>query len=199
MAAIALGLPPDEIGTLPLPVRHIEPSKLLRVSRFSAGEPFFGRNPDGRFSSADGSYGSCYLGRTLKVAVAETILHDLVPQRGKFIVPASELTRYVWYFSGPDLVLADMTGTHLKRLGAHGEISTTTDYDTTQAWAKALHCHPQNVDGLLYVSRHVNTDLAVVLFDRAARKLVTTKHESLIQHRSFKRTAAALGIQVATY
>lgn len=131
--------------------------------------------------------------------MAETVLHDLVPRQGKFTVPASELDRQVWRFNGPDLVLANMTGTHLKRLGAHGEFSTTTDYLITKEWAAVVHAHPENVDGFLYVSRHVNTDKAVVLFDRAAHKLAQGTHQGLIKNRRFNYIAAALGIHVPTY
>lgn len=38
-------------------------------------------------------------------------------------------------------------------------------------WSRALHDHPERVDGLLYMSRHINDAHAVVVFDRAAHKL----------------------------
>lgn len=182
-----------------LPVRSLAPSSLYRVSRYETGEPFFGLNPDGRFSSADGSYGSCYLGSTLTVAVAETLLHDQVPQHGKYALPASEFARHVWRFEGPDLNLANLTGKHLKRLGGHGELSTTGDYAISQEWASAVHRHSQNVDGILYVSRHINTAYAVVLFDRAKVKLASGTHQELLRHQAFNRVAAGLGIKVAMY
>jgi len=35
----------------------------------------------------------------------------------------------------------------------------------------AIHEHPDAVDGILFMSRHINTERSVALFDRARRKL----------------------------
>jgi hypothetical protein len=34
-------------------------------------------------------------------------------------------------------------------------------------WSMAVHAHPQNVDGIYFVSRQLNDRRAVVVFDRA--------------------------------
>lgn len=77
------------------------------------------------------------------------------------------------------LVLADFTRTALKALIGDGSISTITPYKLPQAWARAVHQHPAGVDGILYVSRHVNDQNAVVLFDRAGLKLTGPRYKPL--------------------
>jgi hypothetical protein len=112
------------------------------------------------------------LGLSLPVAFAESILHDAIPEDGKFRIATSELVRAnVHRFRGSLLHLADMTGAPLKQLGAHADLAGTSDYAITQAWALAVFNNVANVDGFMYMSRHLNTDKAVVLFDRAKHKL----------------------------
>jgi hypothetical protein len=73
----------------------------------------------------------------------------------------------------------DLTGTALKSLVGSSEVSTILSYDIPQRWSLALHRHPAGVDGLVYMSRHVNSKRAVVVFDRAANKLGTASYKSL--------------------
>ena len=49
--------------------------------------------------------------------------------------------------------------------------------------ALALHQHPEQVDGLVYMSRHVNDERAVVVFDRAAQKLASPRYQPLAEAR----------------
>lgn len=82
-------------------------------------------------------------------------------------------------FRGQPLVLADFTGRALTRSGATSEISTISPYTLPQQWSRAVHGHPDNVDGILYRSNRLNTENAVVLFDRAAPKL-TLRNDTLL-------------------
>lgn len=84
--------------------------------------------------------------------------------------------------------MADLTGIALKRLGGTGAISTILPYELPQAWAKAVYGHPAQVDGIYYMSRHLNDRPAVVLFSRAAPK---------IGKASYTRLEAAPGIAAA--
>ncbi len=52
-------------------------------------------------------------------------------------------------------------------------------YDVPQRWSRALHRHPVGADGLAYMSRHVNTERAVVVFDRAKTKLAAPSYVPL--------------------
>lgn len=74
-------------------------------------------------------------------------------------------------FKGEALTLIDLTGVTLKTLVGSSAISTDMPYQLPQSWSMALHRHPLQADGLLYMSRHVNSDKAVVLFARARSKL----------------------------
>jgi hypothetical protein len=132
------------------------------------------------------------------VAFAETVLHDELPVAGKFLVTADALeARYVVKFAGAVLTLADMTGAALKRSGADSSISTITPYALPQRWSVAIHKHSDKVDGLLYMSRHLNSEKAVVLFDRAEHKLRAVQYVPLMDYPGALRTALNLGITLA--
>ncbi|MHB1077182.1 RES family NAD+ phosphorylase [Thiobacillus sp.] len=178
---------------------QLNPSQLIRLSPSSSGEPYFGVAGANRFDDyrkpKSGRFGTCYLGTSLSVAFAESVLHDEVAVKGKFAIATQRLEgRYVVLFSGDDLTLADLTGVSLKRLGADGAISAITPYDIPQRWSVALHKHPALIDGFLYVSRHLNTGKAVVLFDRAKSKLKAEKYERLPDYPGALRAATDFGL-----
>lgn len=171
-----LPLPPRNLASIPISTVQVAPSRLFRISRFNSGEPFFGRSAANRFDDPtkpkSRRFGTCYLGFSLEVAIAETILHDEMPVKGRFDVAAQEIEdRHCVRFQGQLLTLVDLTGTALKALIGTGAISTAMPYDVPQRWSRALHRHPVGADGILYMSRHVNNERAVVVFDRARVKL----------------------------
>jgi RES domain len=101
-------------------------------------------------------------------AVFETVFHD-VPIRGIKRVPHARLLRraVVALIPGRTLTLVDLTSDGLRRLGlARGELidSDARSYPDTAAWARALHAHSRDIDGLLWVSRQRDTSRALVLF-----------------------------------
>lgn len=166
----------DVFNQSTLPTVSVDPASLYRIGKYNTGEPFFGTSGGNRFDDpekvASKRYGASYFGFSLACALAETVLHNLVPVRGRFPVTASEIdSRYVLEFTGTPLVLADYTGAALKRSGATSELSTITPYTLPQKWSRAVHRHPAQVDGIKYVSNHLNTEFAVVLFDRASKKV----------------------------
>jgi hypothetical protein len=188
---------------LTLEVELIDPALLYRVSRHASGEPYFGRSRGNRFDDptwkrAD-RFGTCYLGLDLTVALAESLLHDVEPEEGRFAVALSEIEgRYVHRFYGPALRLANLTGTALFVLGGNGELSGTTDYKLTQRWSRAVFAHPDKVDGFLYMSRRVNDSLAVVLFERdksAPLQLSSAVPVRLDAHRDFVNSATTLHLR----
>lgn len=173
-----LDSPPADLASRRLPVTRVSAARLVRISRLPDGEPHFGRSGSHRFDDPAGGYGVCYLGcgderNALRVAFAESVLHDRTATRGGFDLALTELrSRYVVRFgAGATLVLAKLTGAALKRLGLDGRISTITPYDLPQAWSAAIHAHPDAVDGIAYVSRHYNLGIAVALFERAGTKI----------------------------
>jgi hypothetical protein len=185
--------PPADYATWDLKTREVGPATLYRISGHSSGEPYFGRAADKRFDDpgpdAAARYGVCYLGQRLSAAFAETLLHNEMPVDGEFIIAETELTRrfLVRFEATALLVLANFAGADLRNNGATAEISTTPDYDVAQQWSAAIHAHPKNVDGILYVSRQLNTGRAVALFDRAAAKLRNPVYTSLAKARGISR------------
>lgn len=199
MVAKALAAPAYDFSKLLLPTVSVNPSKLIRISWYATGEPYFGKSGANRFDAPPRSrprYGTSYFGFSLAVAIAETILHDAVPVHGEFEVSKDDLiARHVIRFTGTDLLLANMTGAHLRRLGGHSGFSGTEAYDITQSWSRAIYRHPAGVDGFVYMSRHLNTEKAVVLFDRAQAKIRTASAVALPSYRGFGQVASHLRLR----
>ncbi|WP_254218344.1 RES family NAD+ phosphorylase [Burkholderia multivorans] len=172
---LTLTTPGRHFASATLTTKEISPSTLLRISRYDTGEPYFGRSGGNRFDDPRkrGRYGTCYFGFDLHCAFAETVLHDEVAdlELGGFPLVTTELERYVLSFTGRPLNVAVLHGVPLKNLGGDGALSTVVPYDIPQQWSAAVYRHRQHVDGFLYMSRHLNTSEALVLFDRAAPRL----------------------------
>jgi hypothetical protein len=197
---LPLKAPPKNFNRLPLDVVELDPAKLFRISKHDTGEPYFGRSGGNRFDDnrypKHRRFGACYFGLTLSVAFAETVLHDEMPEDGYFNMAEDELeSRYVVQFAGAELHVADMTGRALRRLGADGSLSTEIPYQMPQRWSRAVHRHPAAVDGFIYMSRHLNNEKAVVLYDRAAVKLQALAYTALPDFPGALRAAMRLSIR----
>jgi hypothetical protein len=185
--------PPADYSAWNLKTKEVGAATLYRISGHSSGEPYFGRAADKRFDdpnpTATARYGVCYLGQRLGGAFAETVLHNEVPVGGEFTIAETELTRrfLVRFEAASRLVLANFAGVGLRNNGATAEISTTPDYDLSQQWSAAIHAHPKNVDGILYMSRQLNTGKAIALFDRATAKLRNPIYTPLANARGIGR------------
>jgi len=170
--------PASNFSSLTLPVADVNASSLLRISSHNTGEPYFGKTKKNRFDDPrhllkSKRFGTCYTGFTLECAFAETVLHNRTAVGGGFKVPEEEiLEKFVVSFQDAPLQIAVLLGTGLKKLGGDGELSTSTPYQLPQQWSLAVHEHPACVDGVAYMSKHVNDQYAVVLFERAKSKLV---------------------------
>lgn len=194
--AAGLREPPDSLGRAHLEVSYLSPRELCRISRHETGEPFFGKQAINRFDDPERTYGACHFGLSLNCAFAETVLHDECGDDGFEIAP-DEFSRFVYTFEGADLVVADLTGPQLKRLGGHGELSTIIPYRLPQMWSRKMHEHPAGIDGFFYMSRHCNSERAVVLFERAKGKLNAVKHVRLIDHPACQAVINAFGVRFA--
>ncbi|UOD31646.1 RES domain-containing protein [Massilia violaceinigra] len=62
-------------------VINLDVGRLLRLSRFPRTEPYWGKRKAYRFDDPAQLYGASYAAQELKVAFAETVLH----QKGDFI------------------------------------------------------------------------------------------------------------------
>lgn len=190
-----LAPPPPDFAALALEVTRVDPVSCVRVTRHPDTEPFFGKSGGNRFDDPLRGFGVCYAGDDFLVAFAESILHDAVAVSGGFRIAESELrARHVVGFDGNELALADLTGIPLKRLGGTNDISSELPYDTPQQWAKAVYDHPRNVDGLRYISRHLNTGFAFALFDRARKRFRFSTAVPLIEHPQFADTLVRFNV-----
>lgn len=196
---MALQAPSPDFSELPLKVRRVSVTALKRIGRHDSGEPYFGRHAANRFDDPDKRFGTCYCGRQLDTAIAETVLHDEVPEKGQFKIRQEDIeARYLVTFAAGDddgvLRLADLTGPHLKRLGGDNSLSAEQPYDMPQKWSAAVHAHPAKVDGFLYVSRQLNDKKAVVVFDRARGKFGTPAYTPLAGAPGLAAAKKRLGI-----
>lgn len=154
-------LPPDNFNQRELPCITIQ-SPLLRLNRAGHGSSLhFDRSSNGRFDGHDQGYGLLYVGdkystfiecfgRTFDGAVTITALRN----RNLFEIKSDR-----------PLVLADVTGSGLVKMGIDARISSG-DYEYCRTWGQAIWEHPQAVDGIRYRSRHDDSVYSMGLFDR---------------------------------
>jgi hypothetical protein len=196
MAPIRLKKPRD-LSTLAIDFEMVNPADVYRVSKRPADEPNFRSSKGNRFDDPKGVYGTCYYGFDTETAISESILHDLCAEHGGFTVSLADVeSRYLVRMSGDDLKLAHLYGASLKRLGATGELSSRAGYAITQKWSAEIHGHPDNFDGFIYMSRHLNDRKATVLFDRARPKLTVAKPVKLIHCAELVYAANLLNIKM---
>ena len=191
--------PPRKLRELELATVKVYPGALFRISRYHAGEPYFGKSGANRFDDRtrvkSRRFGTCYCGFDLETAIAETLLHDEMPVRGRFNLSYSHFESHrLVRFEGNELNLADLTGVALKTLGGEGSLSTVIPYALPQRWAMAVHRHPQLVDGIRYVSRHLNDRYAVAVFGRALPKILKAHYTPLAEVPAIKAALELLHI-----
>ncbi|CAM2161380.1 conserved hypothetical protein [Paraburkholderia sacchari] len=197
MSARALRNPAKNFSTFALPVVTVKAKRLVRISSYDSNEPHFGRTASHRFDDPKTEYGTSYFGLNLATAVAESLLHDLEPVGTRYQVAADEVKRrFIHTFDGMDLTLADLTGQGMNVLGAHAGLFGTANYSIPMRWSRAIYTHPADVDGILYVSRMMAPNLAVVLFDRGGSIALTPRKPSMALARSaaFAKVRKALHI-----
>lgn len=193
--------PAANFSTLPLHIKAVAVTSLRRVGRHTSGEPYFGKNDVFRFDDPNKVFGTCYCGIHLDTAIAETVLHDEIPDNGHFrihedVIASRHLVRFEETSSKAKLKLADLRGAYLKRLGGDNYLSAEYPYDVTKLWGVAVHAHPKLVDGFCFVSKQLNTKPAIVLFDRAAKKFGTASYEPLGSVKGFTQAAKRLGMVI---
>ena len=201
MSPVSLPSPSVDFSDLPLRIKEIAETSLKRIGRRNTGEPYFGKHAANRFDDPDRRFGACYCGLQLDTAIAESVLHDELPEKGQFWIQQEEIAaRYLVTFAAGNhegvLRLADLTGQHLKRIGGNNSLSAEYPYDVTQQWAAAVHAHPAHVDGFLFVSKQLNDKRAAVLFDRAQNKLGAPSYTPLLGVRGLTQANNRLGIVI---
>ncbi len=176
--ADALPEPPADIASRTLPlVEHPAEARFVRIHRALDGAVWFGRDtatgtfrvPTNRFDSPDRSYGVLYAAVTRDGAFAESIGRKPRSFRsdaelGELLLSSLELFRPVR--------LVDLHGgAAVGSMGATGVIGVGPQ-SLARRWAKALHAHPDQPDGIEYRCRHNSDELAVALFDRVGNNAI---------------------------
>ncbi len=190
--------PPAHLDRIDLPVVTVDPAGLLRLFpldqppiRFRVAKK---SQKAHRFDTPNGEFGVMYCAFTLEVCFAETLLRTRAyrtPADEPTLIDESELrAKGIARLGGRGrlrLVLADLTGSGLARLRADGSISTAPRYSVPRQWALALWQHPKRVDGIRYVSRFMNSPLAVALLDRCEDRLIARDTRPLLDHPDLPR------------
>jgi hypothetical protein len=137
-----------------------DPAKPVTWGRFHPFVPMDGTDPLPVYYAANDVLG----------ALAETVFHDVPagPTKAKR-VPFAKLRHRLAVELAPtrELKLADLRGFGTKRLGvSRAELLETGPpaYPETAAWGRALHAHPETLDGMVWVSRQHDMSQSVVLF-----------------------------------
>jgi len=160
--------PPDWLKTVTLPMMVVPAEQPLhRIHRVDLDPIFFGpgagKAATYRFDSATGRFGVLYAGNGLNGALAETILRN--PRR--LMVAETEIVSRAAteLICDRDLHFVDMHGAGLQALGTDNAISTGP-YEPCGLWADALWDHPDQPDGIAYLSRHDPGEICFAIFER---------------------------------
>lgn len=198
MASRSPPAPPDHLDRIDLPLVTINPADLLRLFPLGNSPIHFRVAKRGqkayRFDAPNEEFGVMYCAFTLEVCFAETLLRTRAyqtPANQPTLIDETELrskgVAQLGASTGQQLMLADLTGSGLVRLHADGSISTVPRYSVPRQWALALWKHPKRVDGIRYVSRFMNSQLAVALFDRCEDRLIARDTQPLLDHPDLPR------------
>lgn len=165
--------PPSDIATRKPNITTIAAGMTIyRIYTSKFGSIYFDTGSTGRLNAPDGSFGVLYAAATRDGAFAESFLRNV----GRTALDDALLSvkALVTIRSAEALNLASLHGPGLTVLGATAEVSHSgvTSYDLSQAWSKALHDHPANLDGIAYRSRHDDDEICYGIFDRAREKLI---------------------------
>jgi hypothetical protein len=117
-----------------------------------------------------------YAADTFDGVLSETVFHGVaIGGRSRFVLHSSLRPLVVSALrSRRDLVLVQLHGHGLRRLGLDRSVlidSEADTYESTARWARALHRVNRRLHGLTWVSRQHDTSRALVLFgDRVDRR-----------------------------
>ncbi len=195
--------PPPGFARRPL-VLHEEPTgaRWLRLYRRIFPDPLGCGRASSRFSApldTSAPYGVLYLGSSVKVAVAETLVRDRGDGRlNDFPIELIELE--TWTCADVEVVsslrLADLRGDGALRMGVPSDVAHAASWTQSQAWSAAIYDHEQRPDGLIYSSRFTG-EPNLAIFERSLSKLAVVGVGPLLSRRSeLAETIRRLGLQI---
>ena len=149
MAAKKGGVSPSG-KTLPLiPL----PERLIRISQKCYANPLhWSKLGVHRFDSPAAVYGILYASNTVETAILE-VFGDQWAEFHEIDAADLELFDICELAITSPLKVVNATGRHLNRLGTDAGFFASTDYPTTQAWARSFMTHRQAPQGIRYNSR----------------------------------------------
>lgn len=122
--------------------------------------------PTGRFSFfGSPTVPALYAADTMQNALCETVLHDVPVQGGEVPTSALRGRSLTPIINDEPLQLLDLTGTAFRKIAVPPEQITrlpVRDYSSSVAWGEAAHA--AGLDGIIWVSRHVDTDRSLVIY-----------------------------------
>ncbi|ELR97029.1 RES family NAD+ phosphorylase [Gloeocapsa sp. PCC 73106] len=169
--------PPGDFSTRTLPIFESSgPWYRLNPVQYSSAL-YFDRSGKGRFDGPIQGYGILYLGEDEYASFIESYgrVHGA---RG--VAEAALRQRNLFTLScDHPLILVDLTGSSLVKLGADARLSSGS-YAIARTWVRAIWEHPMQVDGVRYRSRHDDDRFCCGLFDRVAPHLRESNLGNLI-------------------
>lgn len=170
--------PPENFNELSLPLAYLDSIAYRLNSVNYTSAIHYDHSGKGRFENSN--VGVLYLGETVEAAFIETFGRRLgVKYISREFIQSRNL--YSIHSDRP-LKLVDLFGAGLVKLGADSEISSGRNYRLSRSWSEAIYYHPQQVDGIRYLSRHDNTQLCWGLFPRLDYQLEEKNLGSLIDY-----------------
>ena len=167
------GLKPSAVSTV-----TVTSSKWWRVHFSKHGPLVFNATNLGnsRFSPITDSGGSIipmlYCGSSIKVALMESVLHDVPIPSDRFIyfspAPVDEERNLVGITNVVPLVLADFSTVGLRRLGlTRSKVvdSEKSEYPATRLLAQWLYQNRPDIQGIQWTSRQYDLGQTIVLFE----------------------------------
>lgn len=161
-------LPPEDFNSRELPIIASQGTWYrLNAVEFSSSL-YFDRTGKGRFDSPAQGYGILYVGADVYASWIECYgrTHGA---KGVSELGLKQRDLYAIDSNRP-LVLADLTGSSLVKMGADARLSSGA-YTVARQWAQAIYDHPQLVDGIRYRSRHDDERYCYGIFDRCAKDI----------------------------
>jgi hypothetical protein len=183
-----ISTPPADLDDFP--TYTVTPSHILfRIHGAARGPWWFSHSGQMRFDLVP-PHGTCYLAESAAGAFVEAFQGLLIP-RGT--VDRRRLSR----LGVPrPMTLADCTQARARSFGITGEIHSSDDRATTQAWAAAFHGN--GFDGVRYLVRHDPSQqrAGVALFGDAGEADWGYEPPEAIGDELIERVAAEFGIRV---
>jgi hypothetical protein len=183
--------PPDPFASLRLHAIQVAPSDLVRLAwPDQATHVGFRTLARYRFDSPDESFGVLYAAFSLTTAFAESVLRATpsAVDAGEHVMldfaelSARRVITLTYGHAARALNLIKLYEEGLAAAKTDNRISSDDDYAMTRRWAKAFHDHPVRPDGIVYMSRYLGSERAVVLFNRCADAIAVDSVTPLLDH-----------------